>query len=133
MKANIVLVLLLVASAFFIGFGFKQSAPLGGNYGPQISADSIINSSSSIGTGGLILWTNASNTGDWFRITNGGAGRVVCALGNSTDTVQSEGGQLLVPITSSTGDNVWEMWGARGGMACRSNLATFVTWSFSGR
>ena len=140
--SNIKSVLLLLALGLVILFGltwmFGQENPvnkiqkLGG--GPQISSASVVNSSSSLTTaaGGAVLWTNASSTGDWFKISNTSAFRVWCALDSSTSTVNSLGGVLLFPSTSSTGESVWEMWGARGAVACAPNGGTaLITFSYS--
>ena len=112
----------------------EQTIPnLGGGFGPQISGGSVTNSSSSLTTaaGGAVLWTNASSTGDWFRIVNQGTQRVWCALDTVTSTVFSQGGQFLSSPSSTNGANYWEMWGARGAVACASDGTTTITWSFT--
>ena len=131
---GIVVVLALSGLWFLVSDEPVSPSPLrGGGFGPQISGGSVVNSSSSLtsATGGTILWTNASSTGDWFRIVNQGSLRVWCALGTTTSSVFSQGGQLLVPASTSTGANYWEMWGARGAVACASDGTNTITWSFT--
>lgn len=125
-------IIVIAAIGFVLGSLSSQNIPLQG-YGPRISGDSVINSSSSIPVAGLVIITNASNTGEWFRLTNISAQRIFCGLGVSTSGL-SIGGQLLTPISSSTGSNIWEMWDARGAVACMADTAAgTVTFSYSGR
>ena len=110
---------------------FRADVPgLGGNVTPQFSGAQVVNASSSVGANGTLLITNASNSGVWFRISNSSAGRGTCGLTSDTSTLTSLRGQLLVPITSSTGDNVWELYGARGPVSCVGDAGFGVTYSF---
>ena len=125
-------IIVIAVIGFALGSLSSRDLPFQG-YGPRISGDSVINSSSSIPVAGLVIITNASNTGEWFRLTNLSAQRIFCGLGASTSGL-AIGGQLLAPITSSTGSNAWEMYDARGAVACMADTAAgTITFSFSGR
>lgn len=130
---NILIVAVVLGLIIVGGYGIfsENETKLGGGFGPQISGFSVVNSSSSITTG-TVLWTNASSSGDWFRIANESDARVWCALDSSTSTVRSQGGVFLSPVTSSTGSNVWEAFGARGAVSCASDGGTAkISWSYT--
>lgn len=117
---------------------FQQEKFLVRGTEPQLSGDSIINGSSTLAGYGAVIFTNASNTGDWFRIVNpGSAGGVFCGALSSattTDGVTNSRGQFLTPVSSSTGSNAWEMRGVRGNIGCvPQSSGTAIFWSFSGR
>ena len=130
-KISTIALVLILGVLVFSG---NSSVPtLSGLNVPDISAGEILNSSSSLPAGGQVIITNASNTGLWFRITNASNIRVWCFLGSSTTSL-SLAGQLLSPITSSTGNNVLEMYRAKVAVTCLPDAASaFVSWSYSGR
>lgn len=115
-----------------VGVLFSDSTPVQlGGYAPRISSDQVVHSSSSLGLLGLVLFTNASNTGDWFRIVNGSPNRVFCGTGTNTTSIMAAG-QLLSPTSSSTGSTAWEMYGVAGPVSCVSDTAgSLITWSFT--
>lgn len=98
---------------------------------PVISAANVINGSSTVGTNGAILWTNASSSGDWFRITNISNGRGFCGPAAATSSVSDSRGQLLVPHTSSTGSNMWEERGIKGPISCIGDGNFAVSYSYT--
>ena len=129
----IVIVCIGVASGILVGSTLKDVPILSGNVTPQFSGAEVINSSSSVSAQGAVIITNASNTGTWFRGTNTSAVRVFCGPGTTTSTL-TVAGQLLAPVTSSTGSNVWEERGMAGPVSCLAEATGgIISFSYTSR
>src|SRR3990167_3857710 len=100
---------LLLILGLSLGYLFapRASAPLGNSY-PVLSASSISHGRAPLAGYGAVVIGNASNTGDWFKISLGSTstGGVWCGASlNATGSDVARSGTFLVPVTSSTGDH----------------------------
>ena len=97
-----------------------------------IGSTDLINSSSSVTGQGLVMFTQASNTGQYARFTNAGPDRAWCGQGTNTSTL-TMGGQLLVSSSTGRGDNTWEIRGMQGAFSCWSEGTALIGFTYSGR
>ena len=135
MGEKIFIVAILVIIAFLVGF-YLAPKPVDGLLGgsPRFSPANLVYGTSSIGTVGARLWTNASNTGEWFLVQNISAGPGVhtwCGIVTASSSLVSQQGRLLTGSTTAPG--VWELWGGAGDAWCLGDANSAVSYIYTSR
>ena len=139
-KTDIILIAIIGAFIGIVGARFffpLQQSNLGASFSnvSKLSSAGIINTSSTPGTNGAIIITNASNTGVWFDIRNVSAARGWCGAATATSSVANQQGIYLtsaLPSSTATGGK-WEAWGIDGPIACIGDAGFAISFSYSGR
>ena len=118
--------MLLGAVVIFVLMGVSGSQPtiLSGAGYPLVS--NLTYASGTIGTIGVEIIRNASNSGQYFQVSTNSSATVNCAV-NTTSTGLLGAGMSLA---STSGDKEWEMWGARGSVFCIASASSTVSWLY---